>query len=235
MRPRRADWSKICRTPLTSLSQPAAASHAKGRGRRRRRRASRRECRSASVRRTHCPPPSKASAAMNRLMVKPTPHSTDAPNIATQPAPPPAAARIPAARRASTRETRRSAFRRAGPPRFRAAPAPETRQFRRFRAAAGVGECKQRQDRERNRRMQIVLQAPQRRMRCGVARAKRYEERQRDAGQRRMHAGFQHRHPQHQPDEEIGRQPRHTPAVEREQDEQRGRATPRESGARLLA
>jgi hypothetical protein len=66
-----------------------------------------------------------------------------------------------------------------------------------------------------DRRVQVVLQAAQRRLGIFGARTQRNEKRQRDAGQRRVYAGLQHRHPQHQPDEEIGREPLDTRAVER--------------------
>ena len=130
------------------------------------------------------PVPSKARPAINKLMVNPMPHSTDTPNIA--PKLTPSGSRANRSRTAS-QDARNTPI---GLPVSRPGRDAEWHRLQKCGNSdaserhAGVGKCKQRQDRERNRRVKVVLQAPQGRMRFGAACAKRNEQRQRDAGQR---------------------------------------------------
>lgn len=53
---------------------------------------------------------------------------------------------------------------------------------------------------------------------AAIGAAQRDGERQRHSGQRRMHARFQHQHPQHRAEHDIGRERAHIHAVEDSED-----------------
>ena len=89
---------------------------------------------------------------------------------------------------------------------------------------AGVGKGKDRQDPEGDDIMQIVFELLERRALRRRRAAQRDKKGHHHPGQRRMHAGFQHRGPHDQADKQIGREAHDVFAVKDKQHRQQGRA-----------